>query len=592
MTLLVAQKTSSCNQINMVLNGTVYKFIPKHLAYAVYGYIRNKYNINRIHVIIIQIIVIFSYLFRSIPSIISSLIDLNSEKKTQNLMILKSVLEQTGDYKWSRKMILELSDEKLLKYLWKILDTSINDIIRDITCYILIEIEANHKVHFRKSILMKYGIHLETFLMMQKYSQQLTVLQGFSILTEITNKNENGRQDCHTLLLNNGRINFVKMQLNEIYLKKIMSQLDVDVLYYTSSFMSNLTLTRNNTIPYDFINIAIQIFQAIDDECIKNQNQSINETMFNVIQMLYQIYRNHHYMRKQLYEILSGDNHLLLKSILKYIKFKRCGDVRLSVFWLLREMIGDFELAMIASTRFIELVNYSITEIKQFIKCFEMTDDEICCVLAILLLINQNGGEQCYNLILDDDDMMNIICNSIQSQKTKQWMIAVRCLLQILNNCRKYLKKYVSFFVKIIHWKQGSIIAALCKWIENYHIISKNKFNRTDIRQIFNFFRNFVIMIEDKCIDEKYVIDKFNENNLIQNMITSKFITYQNNELLLNQYQLNKMTINERKLDVGRFGYDILYIITMCRDKFNVNEDRWKTIQKLATEQGFQPKFN
>ena len=46
------------------------------------------------------------------------------------------------------------------------------------------------------------------------------------------------------------------------------------------------------------------------------------------------------------------------------------------------------------------------------------------------------------------------------------------------------------------------------------------------------------------------------------------------------------------KWKIIRFGYDILYIITLCQDNFDENEDRYLTIQKIATKQGFEPEFN
>ena len=68
-----------CNQIilkliNVMWTWTLYKFIPKKWTYPIDYYTNKKYN-NPIPVVCIHIMVIYLYLFKAIPSIISFLIN-------------------------------------------------------------------------------------------------------------------------------------------------------------------------------------------------------------------------------------------------------------------------------------------------------------------------------------------------------------------------------------------------------------------------------------------------------------------------------------------------------------------------------------
>ena len=436
--------------------------------------------------------------------------------------------------------------------------------------------------------------------MMQKHSHQSVISQGFAILAQCSEYNHDDSKACNELLSINNTINFIKLQLNKIYSNKILQQCDIDIIHYISSFLSNLAWSQKNILSVEFISITIGMFKSIHKYIQNQESEFINMTMFNIIQIIRYISNHHFYIKEQLSLVLSENNDSLLTTIFKYSNFNKSFFVRISTLGLIQDMISDIHLATLNSAQFKKLVQYSITEVKEFINRNNINYNEKCYILGIFHAIIQYGNEKYYYFILDDDDIMNIIYHSIQSHETKHWLFSIRCILYILNNAQTgiiqiYLKESVPYFDKLLNWKQGLIISALCKWVKNYHIISKNKYNATGTMELFNFFRDFVIMIKNKCIKEKYIKNKFNENNLIQNMIINKLIMSVDNKLILNQVKLNEISNNESKIDkwkIIRFGYDILYIITLCQNHFVDNEDRYLTIQKIATEQGFEPEFN
>ena len=488
---------------------------------------------------------------------------------------------------------------------------SSNHSIRNAAVYILWKLEwhfnLNHYNTFKKkkSILINYKVHLNTINMMKKYSHNAySIQQGFALLAQIADGN---RSTCIELL-DDGIIDVLKININDIYSLNGIKQSDLDLLKSTSKFLANVTnkgeclrmaLTSKSS---DILTMVLKLFKLIEYKQYPQLLTIIYYTLKSILNMSNKLHNIS--IHDHLWEELIKDNGTLLRSVFNFVNFKESYRIRKIALHIIHRIIARrLELAQYLDylldppePSLSTLINqYKIMKyIKQFIHNAEesMESKER---IRLLQIFNNIIGYQIhyftydtkyYNLLLLDNDIMNIIYNSLKSRESNENLNAIRFINSILIHAKtinkwysneNYLNEYISCIKTLLHWKEGLMIEGICVWFDNYNTNSSNKsdaINKVIIMEMFNLLEIIVLMIKKNWIQRKYIQHKLNKNELIPSLIKNKFVEYDfttNNSKLLNvNSKLLRKIIQKHDIDkkiIASAKDDILFITKLCEEK-------------------------
>ena len=465
-----------------------------------------------------------------------------------------------------------------------------NDQIRRNACYILQKMESNHWHQYwqccmfddfvktcagglSSACLTTYDIHNHTFSMIKKYPGLSDLSNGFAILTEMSR----GHHITCNRLLRDDTVLLMQSYLNEIYLTTNITTKHIDIIFYASSFLINISCPPMVLHTKDVINMGINMFESIGN-IITLPNVQNNEyflkTINNILGWIGNILHIHHYMEQYLMQLLKGNQGTLIISLLKFINDK-CVKNRRNTLHIVYLMVNEYHFLRETSlnrqfkSNTKMLIDYGLfNEIKQFfiylkknnefMKCCEIYIYETRIILDILFGIIKYGESSCQNLILCDKEIMTFISSALISTKKGQ-NIRVLKIINYIFSGEDHL-----IISKLLYWNDGSIISGICRLINNYQMMCHHMSINDRIR--FPKLLQYLITIHDYIfgglntgtIESDYLKKKLKENDLVNSLRNNKFIDKDK----VNERLLNSMTNNNHEL-TNTFAFYILCLFDL-----------------------------
>lgn len=492
-------------------------------------------------------------------------------------------------------------DNKLLQYLKSCIDglMSRNSVIRNSAFYILFHLEVNYNRKYKKSFLGNELVHSNLFNMMKLYSNnKYAIQQGFALLVQFA---KGGEKTVCLNLLKDGVIDIIETKLADIdsVFNKMMP-CDLDVLKSASQFVSHITYQGETSNTMDIVRIVLKILKLI----VNKHEIEFKDIIFYNLRTIFNIISGKKFdkiLRHYMFVKMTEDNGRLLTSILHWSKYKKVIPIRCTALCIIDEFLRHVDTFVCSIHKLV--YHYRIIEyIKQCIVIHvngeKWDEEERQKVLSILLGIVKCGhAPKYFDLLLQDNDIMNVIGKALKSKRRNEWTIAIEfvisVLTQVINDKTKidtasnkiywsedfdesYLNAYKKCLTKLFYWKEGSMISDLCVWFDNYQDISLNM-TKYDVQNMFLFFKIMVLIIKNNWIEVKYIKHKFNENGLMECLIKNGFVIYDyktdNDQILKVNKGLLRYIAKEHQFCVAPLDteldilYDnILFLTRLCEE--------------------------
>ena len=446
---------------------------------------------------------------------------------------------------------------------------STNTQIRRNACYILINLESNHWHRYWESCcygyspacLITYNIHYRIFYMIKKYPGLSDLLDGFAMLTKMSL----GKDITVNQLLREKTIEFMQSYLNKIYLKTNLTTKHIDIIFYASLFLTNISNQHGVTHTKEIINIGIKMFKTIELRLVINpQNEDLLKISHNILKWMGNILFYHHYLEQYFMQLLQSNQATLLLSLLKFINNK-CAKNRKAVLYFIAVMVNEFyilrhpdanrdfksNVTMLIHCDLFKYIKHLSIEINnQLFKDFEIYNHELKSLLCILYGTIKYGDSFQAQLLLGDEIIITLISNALTSTIRGHHTRALSIIHRIFSSGD------YSIIHKLLYPNDGCIISGICALINNYQAIHFNMY-RESKKQFLELFQ-YLASIHDE-IESDYIKTKLKENDLLNSLINNEFI---DKDKVVNKHLLKTM-INNDEL-VNKFAVEILCVSDLC----------------------------
>ena len=457
-----------------------------------------------------------------------------------------------------------LGDEFFISSLLSlILDTN-NKIIINSCNWLLGSLEHQDN---NKSILIKHDAHLVMMNILHRFNNYSVFKNVLYVLANIA---------CSKIsrwkLVNNLNFIIISNKLTQVCnsnVNKNNSKIILGIWEHIALFISKLCLPSYNNnsfnnrlqlrIIYFFLitfNKALQSVVCINKDDNNHhklhrsqyyeKQQIINNTFCNILICLIHIFDHHKYMVNKLmndFEVIG--NGVFFASIINCLDYTYCNSVRINALYAINQICAEEELNN-TDLYVSKLIKYGLlNKIKQIFQS-RLTDHDIDTQMKLILLLSNilSCGIKNMKYILNDEILMHIICDSLNSSNKYVCLSAIYCF----NNVLEYGEQ--SAIKLFFEFSNGKYLHALFVFLKKYPE-NKYKLNMTKPEkiEIMHCFRNIAMCCVDGLLTKDYVINILITNDFISVLIKLQILKAIDNKSVIDISEFDNETKNTKYIE-------------------------------------------
>ena len=422
------------------------------------------------------------------------------------------------------KFIYIAKDHVIIKFINIMKETAnINLINLILWTFGTMELQNNNQ-NSNQPILIQYKTQILLFKLMKQFRCFNVIANIFYVLSHIANGNAYSRQK----LIDNGVLQVLSDELDELHLKCNCSCLLLEVWENASLLLCNLStkIFNHSMSILDYMQFCyilllilsktlkinktiIQHKQLTIEHYINNvsnyQNklEIINYIFRNICMTLYRITQHHQYMVNFLMQELMINNSLL-KLCITMISYKESKMVRMCIIQFFNNIFAEDSIRNIdlclESGYIDEIINYCQNKSKQ-VSTMERSN-------IILSLSNLLASDHKHRIkVLNNQQLLQIIFNGLYHDEIHVVMSSLYCLNNVLEGKEKETSDI------LLKYQDGKIINAICVILKMKNV-KWDKMKMDEVCNVMDLVKNIVGCMIINIIDIHWICERFKREKI------------------------------------------------------------------------------